>query len=103
MDIDNSCYVTNLIKLCFFDINSSKVKDFNAGNKFVIHKIKSNYNDYYKTYTYHVRAYEKETNSNCVFTCSRKLNSKEVIFYNAEKGDTCLEWHVAFKEQCPIT
>ena len=102
MSLNDSEYFTNVIKLYFFDINSSKIRDFKEGTKFKVNKISSNYNDYYKTYTYHVRAYEKTSNSNCIFTCSRKENSKEVTFYNSVESDAYLKWSSVFKEKCPI-
>ncbi|MAJ90043.1 MAG: hypothetical protein CMD08_02065 [Flavobacteriales bacterium] len=93
---------TNDVDLHFFDRKSREFREFKAGSKFKVNKIGINYNDYYKTYVYHVRMHEKKSNSYCSFTCSRKENSRDVILYSGKHDDYCLSWDNAFKEKCPL-
>lgn len=93
---------TNKTSLNLFDINSAKIKRFNAGTKFKVNSIEGSYNDFYKTHVYHVRFYEKNSGSICIFTCSKKDNSNEITVYGCESNYNCLSWNILFKEECPI-
>ena len=95
-------YFTCSVDLSLFDINSSKIRKFKTGTKFVLEKLETNYNDYYKTCTYHIRVFEKESNSVCIFTCSKQNSAKDVIVYNCMSNDSCPNWNFIFKENFPV-
>lgn len=95
-------YFTSSINLSLFDINSSKIKNFKAGTKFALEKLETNYNDYYKTCTYHFRVFEEESNSVCIFTCSKQKHDKDVIVYNCMSNDNCTNWSLMFEENFPV-
>ena len=98
MEADEHLFFTNNVKLRMFDINSSEIKTFEKGTSFKIEVVNSNYNDYYKTFIYHIRAYEKLSNSNCIFTCSKDQCSKKITVYLGEVKNDYLDWSALFTE-----
>ena len=96
MEVNEHLFFTNNVDLRMFDINSSELKTFEKGTSFKIKVVNSSYNEYYKTFIYHVRAYEKLSNSNCIFTCSKDEYSKKITVYLSEVKNDCLDWSTLF-------